>query len=85
VVEDKFMGQGLIKYFKREVEEVENIMIRKFLSSFYLLVNLISISQNLIIILKFNLLGKDIFVFLNVRTVEKIPDYEKFEYQILSP
>ncbi len=85
MVEDKFMGQGLIKYFKREVEEVENIMIRKFLSSFYLLVNLISISQNLIIILKFNLLGKDIFVFLNVRTVEKIPDYEKFEYQILSP
>ena len=34
LVEDKFMGQVLIKYLKREVEEVENIMIRKFLSSF---------------------------------------------------
>ena len=36
VVEDKYKGQGLQKYFNREAEEVENIMIRKFLSSFYL-------------------------------------------------
>jgi|LakMenEpi03Aug12_release.lakeMendotaPanAssembly.Ray.scaffolds.fasta_scaffold2249015_1 hypothetical protein len=36
VVEDKYKGQGLQKYFNKEEEEVENIMIRKFLSSFYL-------------------------------------------------
>ena len=36
VVEDKYKGQRLQKYFNKEEEEVENIMIRKFLSSFYL-------------------------------------------------